>query len=150
MEFFIIFLRWRNLFDAQIDHFYWSKCFWKLAVSRRQLKMIKFWKWFNNFYWWDIIKIIISVGKEKVRFTLIFYLKQNEGVQLDLHFEIFIFFSLSLSLLPEKNERRKLNIQIFAIWNMHDSEWNWFPGNVGVPIKLANSLVVNFGFIGMM
>ena len=38
------------------------------------------------------MKIIISVGKGKVQFTLIFYLNKNEEVQLDLqHFEIFIF-----------------------------------------------------------
>ena len=33
-------------------------------------------------YWWDIIKIIISVSKEKVQFTLFFYLKQNEVYNL--------------------------------------------------------------------
>ena len=56
--------------------------------------MLKFGKWINNFYWWDIIKIIISVGKEKVQFTLTFYFKQNKAVQLDLQrFEIFIFSS---------------------------------------------------------
>ena len=32
----------------------------------------------------QIIKIIISVGNEKVQFTLIFYLKQNKDVQRDL------------------------------------------------------------------
>ena len=31
--------------------------------------MVKFGKWTNNFYWRDVIKIIISVGKEKVQFT---------------------------------------------------------------------------------
>ena len=31
------------------------------------------------------------MGKEKVQFTLNFYLKQNKEVQLDLRFEIFIF-----------------------------------------------------------
>ena len=46
--------------------------------------MVKFGKWINNFYWWDIIKIIMSVDKEKVQFKLIFYLKQNEKVELDL------------------------------------------------------------------
>ena len=57
--------------------------------------MLKFGKWINNFYWWDIIKIIITVGKEKVQFTLTFYLKQNKAVQPDLQrFEIFIFSSL--------------------------------------------------------
>ena len=69
-----------------------SKGFWKLAVNGGLPKIIKFGKWINNFYWWDIIKIIISVGKEKVQFTLTFYLKQNKEVQLDLQrFEIFIF-----------------------------------------------------------
>ena len=53
--------------------------------------MTKFGKWTNNIYWWDIIKIIISVGEGKVQFTLIFYLKKKEEVQLDLHFEVFIF-----------------------------------------------------------
>ena len=34
------------------------------------------------------------MGKEKVQFTLTFYLKQNKEVQLDLQrFEIFIFSS---------------------------------------------------------
>ena len=43
------------------------------------------------------------MGKEKVQFTLIFYLKQNKEVQLDLQrFEIFIFLSLLLSFLPGK------------------------------------------------
>ena len=47
--------------------------------------------------------MIISVGKEKVQFTLTFYLKQNKEVQLDLkHFEIFIFSSLLPSLPPGK------------------------------------------------
>ena len=65
--------------------------------------MVKFGEWINNFYWWDIVKIIISVGKEKVQFTLTFYLKQNKEVQLDLQrFEIFIFLSLLLSFLPGK------------------------------------------------
>ena len=54
--------------------------------------MTKFGKWINNFYWWNIINIIISVGKAKVQFTLIFDLKKNEEVELDLqYFEIFIF-----------------------------------------------------------
>ena len=43
------------------------------------------------------------MGKEKVQFTLTFYLKQNKEVQLDLqNFEIFIFLSLLPSLLPGK------------------------------------------------
>ena len=33
------------------------------------------------------------MGKEKVQFTLTFYLKQNKEVQLDLSFKIFIFLS---------------------------------------------------------
>ena len=62
--------------------------------------MVKFGKWIN-FDWWDIIKIIIWVGKEKVHFTLFFNLKQNEEAQLDLqHFEIFIFSSILPSLPP--------------------------------------------------
>ena len=56
----------------------------------------------------DFIKIIISVGKEKVKFTLIFYLKQNKQVQLDLRLEIFIFLSLLLSSLPGKMLEKKL------------------------------------------
>ena len=70
--------------------------------------MVKFGKWINNFYWWDIIKIIISVGKEKVQFTLTFYLKQNKEVQLDLRFKIFIFLSFLPSLLPGKMIEKKL------------------------------------------
>ena len=74
--------------------------------------MLKFGKWINNFYWWDIIKIIISVGKEKVQFTLTFYLKQNKEVRLDLqHFEIFIFSSLLPSLLTGKMLEEKLTYQ---------------------------------------
>ena len=57
----------------------------------------------------DIIKINISVGKEKVQFTLTFYLKQNKEVQLDLQrFEIFIFLSLLPSLPPGKMLEEKL------------------------------------------
>ena len=71
--------------------------------------MLKFGKWINNFYWWDIIKIIFSVGKEKVQFTLTFYLKQNKEVQLDLQrFEIFIFSSVLPSLSPGKMLEEKL------------------------------------------
>ena len=73
--------------------------------------MIKFGKWINNFYSWDIIKIIISVGKEKVHFTLIFDFKQNKELQLDLHsFEIFIFSSLLPSLPPGKMREEKLKV----------------------------------------
>ena len=67
-------------------------------------------KWINNFYWWDIIKIIISVGKKKVQFTLTFYFKQNKAVQFDLQrFEIFIFSSLLSSLPPGKMLEQKLH-----------------------------------------
>ena len=49
------------------------------------------------------------MGKGKVQLTLIFYLKQNEEVQPNLqHFEIFIFLSLLLSLLPGKMREEKL------------------------------------------
>ena len=42
-----------------------------------------------------------SVGKEKIQFTSIFYLKQNKEVQPDLQcFEILIFLLLLLSLQP--------------------------------------------------
>ena len=82
--------------------------------------MLKFGKWINNFYWWDIIKIIISVGKEKVQFTLIFYLKQSKEVQHDLQrfWDLHIFSPLLLILLPGKMIEEKLTL-IFAIWNMH-------------------------------
>ena len=53
--------------------------------------------------------MFVSVGKEKVQFTLIFYLKQNKEVQLDLQrLEIFIFSSLLRSLPPEKMLEEKL------------------------------------------
>ena len=59
------------------------------------------------------------MGKEEVQFTLIFYLKQNEEVQLDLRFEIIIFSSLLASLLPGKMREEKLTyIRILAIRNM--------------------------------
>ena len=105
-----------------MDHLGLSKVFWKLAVSSELPKVLKFGKWINNFSWWDIIKIIISVGTEKVQFTLTFYLKQNKEVQLDLQrFEIFIFSSLLPSLAPGKMLEEKLTcIRIFAIWNMRD------------------------------
>ena len=55
------------------------------------------------------MKIIISVGKEKVQFTLIFYLKQNKEVELDLRsFETFKFSSLLSSLPPGKMREEKL------------------------------------------
>ena len=59
------------------------------------------------------------MGKEEVQFTLIFYLKQNEEVQLDLRFEIIIFSSLLASLLPGTMREEKLTyIRILAIRNM--------------------------------
>ena len=74
-------------------------------------------KWINDFYQWDIIKIITLVGKEKVQFTLIFYLKQNEELQLDLRFEIFIFSSLLPSFPPGKMREKKLTyIQSYFIF----------------------------------
>ena len=50
------------------------------------------------------------MGKGKVQFTLIFYLKPNEEVQLDLHtafcnLHIFVIFS---EFAAWKNEREKL------------------------------------------
>ena len=48
------------------------------------------------------------MGKEKVQFTLTFYLKQNKEVQLDLRFKIFIFLSFLPSLLPGKMIEKKL------------------------------------------
>ena len=49
------------------------------------------------------------MAKEKVQFTLIFYLKQNKEIQLDLQrFEIFIFSSLLPSLPPGKIIEEKL------------------------------------------
>ena len=48
------------------------------------------------------------MGKEKVQFTLTFYLKQNKEVQLDLSFKIFIFLSFLWSLLPGKMIEEKL------------------------------------------
>ena len=49
------------------------------------------------------------MGKEKVLFTLIFYLKQNKEVQLDLQrLEILIFLSLLPSLPPGKMSEEKL------------------------------------------
>ena len=54
------------------------------------------------------------MGKEKAQSTLIFYLKQNKEVQLDLqHFEIFIFLSLLPSLPPGKMLEEKLTYQFF-------------------------------------
>ena len=74
---------------------------WQSAADYR--KWLKFGKWINNFYWWDTIKIIFSVGKGKVQFTLTFYLKQNKKVQLDLqHFEIFIFLSFPPGTMLEE------------------------------------------------
>ena len=49
------------------------------------------------------------MGKEKVQFTLTFYLKQNKEVQLDLQrFEIFTFSLLLPSLPPGKMLEEKL------------------------------------------
>ena len=53
--------------------------------------------------------MFVSVGKEKVQFALIFYLKQNKEVQLDLQrLEIFILSSLLRSLPPGKMLEEKL------------------------------------------
>ena len=126
MEFFCHFSMVNKPFWCpQIDHLGLSKGFWKLAVSSGLLKMLKFGKWINNFCWWAIIRIIISVDKEKVQFTLSFYLKQNKEVQLDLQrFEIFIFLSLLPSLPSRKMlEEKLMYIWIFTIWNMR-GVWN--------------------------
>ena len=54
------------------------------------------------------------MGKEKVQSSLIFYLKQNKEVQLDLQrFEIFIFSSLLPSVPPGKMLEEKLTYQFF-------------------------------------
>ena len=93
---------------------------WARAVKNRLPKMVKFGKRINKFYWWYIIKIIISVGKEKVQFTLYFYLKQNEEVQVDLqHFEIFLFLSILPSLPPGKMREEKLTDFCY-------SEYAWY------------------------
>ena len=125
MEFFCHFSMVNKPFWCpQIDHLGLSKGFWKLEVSSGLLKMLKFGKWINNFCWWAIIRIIISVGKEKVQFTLSFYLKQNKEVQLDLQrFEIFIFLSLLPSLPSRKMLEKLMYIWIFTIWNMR-GVWN--------------------------
>ena len=52
------------------------------------------------------------MGKEKVQFTLTFYLKQNREVQLDLQrFESFIFSPLLPGLPPGKMLEEKLKYQ---------------------------------------
>ena len=125
-------LSFQNLFILAKYHMFWlsHECFSILCISFSLKSVISshnsYGKWINNFYWWDIIKIIISVGKEKVQFTLTSYLKQNKEVQLDLqHFEIFIFSSLLQSLpsgkvLEEKLTYRFLQFGICMVW--------YFPG----------------------
>ena len=86
----------------------------KLFIS---LKYHKFWLsygWYSVLY--DILlpKLAISGWnrhEEKIQFTLIFYLKQNKEVQLDLRLEIFIFSPLLPSLLPGKMLEEKLTYQ---------------------------------------
>ena len=59
----------------------------------------------TGFYRLRFVKSVLmrEICKEKVQFTLTFYLKQNKEVQLDLkHFEILIFSSLLPSLPPGK------------------------------------------------
>ena len=59
------------------------------------------------------------MGKEKVQFTLTFYLKQNKEVQFDIQrFEIFLFSSLLQNLPPGQMLEEKVNVPIFVIWNM--------------------------------
>ena len=125
-------LSFQNLFILAKYHMFWlsHECFSILCIAFSLKSVISshnsYGKWINNFYWWDIIKIIISVGKEKVQFTLTSYLKQNKEVQLDLqHFEIFIFSSLLQSLpsgkvLEEKLMYRFLQFGICMVW--------YFPG----------------------
>ena len=125
-------LSFQNLFILAKYHMFWlsHECFSILCIAFSLKSVISshnsYGKWINNFYWWDIIKIIISVGKEKVQFTLTSYLKQNKEVQLDLqHFEIFIFSSLLQSLpsgkvLEEKLTYRFLQFGICMVW--------YFPG----------------------
>ena len=61
----------------------------------------------------------LSKYVKKVQFTLFFYLKQNEEVQLHLQrSEIFIFSSLLPSLLPGKMKEEKLPLPNFC-----DSEY---------------------------
>ena len=80
------------------------------------------------------------MGKEKVQFTLTFYLKQNKELQLDLQrFVIFMFSSLLSSLPLGKMVRRKVNVPIFVIWNM----WEWEGGRVN--IIQFHFILVSFG-----
>ena len=53
------------------------------------------------------------MGKEKVQFTLTFYLEQNKEVQLDLQrFEIFMFTSFLPSLQAGKMLEEKLTYRL--------------------------------------
>ena len=58
-----------------------------------------------------------EICKEKVKFTLTFYLKQNKEVQLDLkHFEIFLHLFITFAEFTAwENVRRVVNIWICVI-----------------------------------
>ena len=76
------------------------------------------------------------MGKQKVQFTLFFYVKQNEEVQLDLqHFEIFIFLSLLLSLLPGKMRGEKLTYRFlqFGLCVLNEMGYNSY--SILIPVN---------------
>ena len=106
---FIVNRKWNSHHFSTVKKPFWGpnwssrleQVFLKNGSQQWTTEMLTFGKWINNFYWWDVIKIIISVSKEKVQFTLTFYLKQSKEVPLDLKcFEIFTFLSLFPSLPP--------------------------------------------------
>ena len=76
------------------------------------------------------------MGKQKVQFTLFFYVKQNEEVQLDLqHFEIFIFLSLLSSLLPGKMRGEKLTYRFsqFGLCVLNEMGYNSY--SILIPVN---------------
>ena len=79
----------------------WSNGFWKLVVTHGHLKMVNFGNWINNFINGKLLKSFLG-GQRKGSVYINFYLKQNEGVQCDLHVEIFMFLSFSSNSSPGK------------------------------------------------
>ena len=112
MEFFIIFLWSSNLFGAQIDHFDWAR------VSENWHSAADNWKWpslgseLTTFIYGIISKLLFQWGKE--RFNLNWFFIWRKMKKYNITFAEFAAWV---------NERRKVHICIFAIWNMCDCDF---------------------------
>ena len=124
MEFFIIFLWWSNLFGAQIDHFDWSKGFWKLAFSCRQLKMT-LGSELTTFIDGIISKLLFQWGKE--RFNLNWFFIWRKMKKYNLIYSILkslYFHNFCRVCCLGKREKKSSHMHICNL----EYVWLWLPG----------------------